>query len=133
MTAEADLARRYFQSWNTREMTALEEILTPDHRFNGVIRGLEATGAGAFTDILQGYLKVFPDIRFEVEHLFGTDGWAAARVWHRGTHLGEGWPLPPLGRTYEVPIHHHLRMVDGRIAEAWEQWDRVAVREQLSG
>lgn len=132
MPTEVETAQRYFQSWNERDMDALEAVLALDHRFNGVIRGRESTGAGAFRGIIEGYFKVFPDIQFEIEHIFGSNGWAAARVWHRGTHLGEGWPLPPLGKKYELPVHHHLRIVDGKVAEAFEQWDRTAVREMLA-
>ena len=59
------------------------------------------------------------------------DGFVGARVPRRGRHRGEGWPIPPTGRQAEFEVHLHARIQDGKIAEAWKQWDRAAVREPL--
>ncbi|MGD9932160.1 MAG: ester cyclase [Dehalococcoidia bacterium] len=138
MITEPDVAntavlRRYFEICNAHDYDAFADVLTQGHVFRGVLQGLEQFGAEAFMDVFRGYVKVFPDMRMEVEHLFAGQGYGAARVIHRGTHLGEGWPVPPTGRRVEFPLHLHARFEDGRIAEVWEQWDRTAVRAQLTG
>ncbi len=131
--ANAALLHRYFEICNAHDYDAFAEVLTPNHVFRGVIQGLEQFGAGTFMDVFRGYVKVFPDMRIEVQHLFAGQGYGAARVIHRGTHLGEGWPVPPSGRQVEFPLHLHARFEGNLIAEVWEQWDRRAVRAQLTG
>jgi predicted ester cyclase len=49
-----------------------------------------------------------------------------------GTHRGEVLDLPPTGRAVRVSEMVFFRINDGRIVEAWEEWDEHGMRRQLA-
>lgn len=124
------LVERYIAAMNAHDYDTVVSLLTPDHVFHGVLS--DEHGAESFRQVIARYHSVFPDQRMTVEHIFAGDEFVGARVRHQGTHEGEGWPIPPTGRRAEFPVHLHVRVEDGKLAEVWEQWDRAAVREQLT-
>lgn len=54
-----------------------------------------------------------------------------ARFTVRGRHTGEYQGFPPSGRSFEVSGQVTLRFRDGKIAEAWFNWDLQGALEQL--
>jgi predicted ester cyclase len=129
---DIEVFRSYIQAMNERDYDGLGSVLTDDHRFNGVIVGNEKEGLDAFRGVLRQYTTYFPDVRMEIVHVFSGQGFVGARVVHSGTFNGDPAPDSKYnGKACSFPLHVHARMRDGKIAEVWEQWDRLALNEQL--
>ena len=73
----------------------------------------------------------FPDFRFEVADLIAEGDKVVARVPFTGTHRGQLMDIAPTGRTVRVGEILILRIADGKIAEAWEEYDELEMRRQL--
>lgn len=73
----------------------------------------------------------FEDLEIAVEMLLAEDDLAAGHFVARGTHTGFFAGVPPTGRSWRAAWTGVFRVGDGRIAEAWVTWDKLALLEQL--
>jgi predicted ester cyclase len=80
---------------------------------------------------LRGELETFPDAHESLEDLVAEGDRVAARHRFRGTQRGALGPYPPSGRRLEATYLAIYRVEDGRIAEAWAEWDNLAGLAQL--
>ena len=55
-----------------------------------------------------------------------------ARMPFTGTHTGQVLDLPPTGRPVQVSEIVIFRIADGKIIEAWEEYDEQGMRRQLA-
>ena len=49
----------------------------------------------------------------------------------RGTHTGEFLGVPASNRKMTLPITEIFRIADGQFVEAWDQYDRMTVMQQI--
>jgi predicted ester cyclase len=77
------------------------------------------------------YRAAFPDVRMIVDDVIASDEKVVLR-WHsEGTHRGELAGLAPTGvhgSTTGISID---RWQDGKIVEAWAEWDNMGLARQL--
>jgi predicted ester cyclase len=55
----------------------------------------------------------------------------AVRWTVQGSHLGELLGIPPTGKPVRFSGISIYRLAAGKIAEQWEQWDRLPLLQQL--
>jgi predicted ester cyclase len=72
------------------------------------------------------FRSAFPDAKVTAE-----GDLVSAHLTGRGTHLGTFQGCPPTGREWTATCTAIYRVVDGRIAKAWINWDWLTVMEQL--
>ncbi len=77
------------------------------------------------------FRSAFPDTRVTAEHALADGDLVAVHLTGRGTHLGTFQGCPPTGREWTATCTAIYRVEAGRIAEAWVNWDWLAVMEQL--
>jgi steroid delta-isomerase-like uncharacterized protein len=126
------IARRLIeQFWNSRDLSVLDELLRPSGLVC-VYGGENIVGsAEQWKGWLGAWMAAFPDLHFVVEDLIAEDDKVVIRMTFRGTHLGEFWDTPATGRMIEVSEMLILRIVDGKIVEAWEEYNELGQRRQM--
>ena len=90
------------------------------------LRGRETWLAGAAL-----IKRAFPDLRAEIEDIFGSGDRVAARLRFRGRHEGEYLGHPPTGRAIEYVSHEFYRVAEGLIAEGWICSDTATLFGQI--
>jgi steroid delta-isomerase-like uncharacterized protein len=129
------LMRRWFQEvWNEGRIQTVHELLSPDAVARGQ-RGAEAEirGPEEFVKFVEEIRGAFPDIKVEVEDIFGADDKVVPRWSAIMTHTGDALGLPPSGRTVRSRGITIARIVDGKIVEGWDNWDQLGMLEQIGG
>ncbi|SFV12918.1 ester cyclase [Pseudoduganella namucuonensis] len=116
----------YEQCFNHGSLELLNELLTEDFVASPGNRGRAEFAAGVAA-IRAG----FPDVRFELEEVFGEDERLAVRWTFQATHAGAFNGTPATGRrvTQTGNVLYHFR--GGRIARAWVQVDRLGLLQQI--
>ena len=79
----------------------------------------------------QAFRNAFPDAQVTANVVVAEGDLVSAHVTGRGTHLGTFQGCPPTGREWSATCTAIYRVESGRIAEAWVNWDWLAVMEQL--
>ncbi len=77
------------------------------------------------------YRQAFPDLRLIIDDVIAADDNVVVR-WHaEGTHRGELEGLAPTGTRASVTGIGIGRWEDGKLVEAWTEWDNLGLARQL--
>ncbi|HEY9285408.1 MAG TPA: ester cyclase [Pyrinomonadaceae bacterium] len=127
------LVRRWFEEvWNRGRAEAIDELFAED----GVAHGLAGDasplrGAAGFKPFFHSFREAFPDIEVVVEDVIAEGDKLAARCSVRATHGGDTLGFRATGRPIEITGTTFARVRDGKIVEAWNNFDFMALFQQL--
>lgn len=126
------LMRRWYREvWRESNDKTIRELNSPDARLRGQNGpDQEIRGAEGFIAFAERIRKAFPDTEVSVEDIFASDDKVAVRWVATGTHSGDGFG-PPSGSRIRVSGITIARIVNGKIVEGWDNWDRLGMLEQV--
>ena len=88
-------------------------------------------GPEVFKRLVGMYRAAFPDVRIVVDDAIAADDKVVLR-WHaEGTHRGELAGLAPTGVRVSVTGISIDHWRDGKVVEAWAEWDNLGMARQL--
>jgi steroid delta-isomerase-like uncharacterized protein len=116
--------------WNGKQLDRAEEVVASDFIDHAPLPG-QAPGLEGAKRKWAMYLTAIPDLRVTTEDLVAEGDKVAVRRSYEGTHQGELLGIPATGKQLQVGSISIFRLVDGKIAENWEQLDRLALLQQL--
>jgi steroid delta-isomerase-like uncharacterized protein len=119
--------------WNQGKASAIDRLLASDTIVHGIVgkNGEVVRGPEGFKEFHSSFLKAFPDIKVEVVDTVVAGEKMAARCLVHGTHTGEGLGFKPTGKQAEFTGMCIARMQDGKIVEAWNNFDFLTLYKQL--
>lgn len=123
---KAVVRRFYERAVNQQNLNAVEDLLTPDFVHNG-----EQRGSAGQRQVVAGMLAAFPDLHVTVDAIIAEGDDVAARCTWSGTQHGVFLGVAPTSRVVTFQAIALLRLVDGRIAQAWENEDDLGLLRQL--
>ena len=129
LSAVEDFACRYAEAWCSQDAARVAAFFAP----NGSLRvndAAPAVGRAAITEVAQGFMTTFPDMRVLMDGL-DADGDRYIFRWTLvGTNTGPGGT----GRAVRISGFESWRMSDnGLIAESQGHFDSEAYQRQLEG
>lgn len=127
----ANYQRVWVDGLNRGDVSGADVAFAPDCvvHFTGVPEPLR--GLDALKQHVAGFLTAFPDLRLTIDESL-VDGDRVAHRFHAtGTHTGPLGPVPPTGRRIEIDALIVDHVVNGRVAERWEQIDQSRMLQQL--
>lgn len=127
-TANMTILRRAFECWNERDFSAIAELF-PDCIYHSPATG-ELRGE-AYRSFFASLLNAFPDGRLTVLDQVAEDDKAVARWSFIGTHKAPLMGIAPTGKRVAMTGISITRIVNGKIVEAWEEWDSLGMMQQL--
>jgi steroid delta-isomerase-like uncharacterized protein len=116
--------------WNGKQLDRAEEVVASDFIDHAPLPG-QAPGLEGAKRKWAMYLTAIPDLRVTIEDLVAEGDKVAVRRSYEGTHQGELLGIPATDKQLQVGSISIFRLVDGKIAENWEQLDRLALLQQL--
>ena len=108
-----------------------DEIIAPNYisyePTSGEVRGIEGAKQFAAT-----YREAFPDLQNTIEDMVAEGDKVVVRFRARGTHQGETEAFgPPTGKRMEITGITIKRSFDGKVVEAWTNFDALGMMQQL--
>jgi steroid delta-isomerase-like uncharacterized protein len=133
--SEDTLLHEWFeQVWNQGREEAIDRLFSEE----GVAHGLSSEtgeavrGPEAFKPFFRQFKSAFPDLRVDVVDTVREGDKIAARCEVRGTHTGDGLGIPPTQKPVSFTGILIARIRDGKIVEAWNNFDFQALDRQLA-
>jgi steroid delta-isomerase-like uncharacterized protein len=126
-----DYQRKWVEALNRGDATGVDESFGPDcviHITGSPVPDLNRDG---FKQMMSGFFAAFPDLHFTMCDQIVAGDKVAIRWFAEGTNSGPLGAAPPTGKRVRIEGILFDRVVEGRVAERWEQWDQPAMLRQL--
>ena len=128
------LIDRWFEEvWNKGRSAAVDEMFAED----GIAHGLADNssnplrGPQGFKEFHAKFREAFPDIVVTVEDTVCEGDKIAARCSVRGKHSGDSLGFAATHNSVEITGIAIVRVKDGKIVEAWNNFDFMTLYKQL--
>lgn len=127
----AQFAHRWFEEvWNKKRPEAVDEMLAEDGVGYGLPGG-EIRGPAAFKEYQSALISAYPDLKVIVEDTVVEGDKVAARCHVTGVHQGHGLGLAPSNQPVDFTGIVLLRVKDGKIVEAWNEFNFMEMYQQV--
>jgi len=134
MSNATAITYRWFEEvWNQGREETIDELCAPDITGDGLGEGgTPIKGAEGFKVFWRNLRDAFPDSKVTIEDTVTQGDKCVVRLTFRGTHTGKGGlGLAPSARQVAISGMIMLRIVDGKIHEAWNSWDQLGLLQQI--
>lgn len=136
MSAIRQTAQQFFDACETgKGWEECARYCTPGATFAAQAQVLEGVSTlQAYTEWMKGLFTPMPDGNYEVRS-FAVDEDrrnVMAYAVFRGTHSGEGGPVPPAGRRVESDYVYIMEFESGKIRHMTKVWNDAAALKQLA-
>ena len=127
------VVRRWFEEvWNQGREATIDELFPA----GGVAHGLgdseaDVRGPAQFKPFVANIRGGIPNTRIQVDDILAEGDSVAVRITLKGTHTGRGLGVPPTAREVSIQGIIILRIVDGKIEEAWNSYDQLGLLRQI--
>jgi steroid delta-isomerase-like uncharacterized protein len=135
VSAIKETAQLFFESCETgKGWEGCQSYCHPNATFSaqaGALAGVETLQA--YTDWMKGMCTLIPDGRYEVKSFAVDEGRnnVAAYGIFRGTHTGEGGPVPPTGKALAADYVYVMQFDGGKIKHMTKIWNDAVSLKQL--
>jgi steroid delta-isomerase-like uncharacterized protein len=128
------LTERWFEEvWNKGRADAIREMVTEDLVIHGLsdAKGEAVKGVQAFDEFHTQFRNAFPNIQITIEDLIAEGDKVAARCSVRAKHTGDSLGLAPTHAEVDFSGIAIVRISNGKIVEAWNNFDFLKMNRQL--
>ena len=128
------LIRRWFEEvWNQGRADAIPEMFAEDGIAHGLSDDVNAPlkGPGGFLPFHAQFREAFPNIEVVVEDQIAEGDKVATRCSVRGKHAGDSLGFTATQLPVEFTGVTITRIKDGKIVEAWNNFDFMKMYRQL--
>ena len=132
--ANKQLIQRWFEEvWNKGRADAIDEMIAEDCVIHGLgdATGQAVTGPAEFKTFHATFREAFPDITVSVEDIVSEGDKVSARCSVYGKHTGDSLGFKASQAPVEFTGMVIVRVRDGRIAEAWNNFDFMRMYKQI--
>ena len=130
----ASLIRRWFEEvWNKGREEAIDELFDEEGVAHGLAdeTGAALRGPAGFKPFHRKFREAFPEIEVVVEETVSEGDKVAARCTVRGRHRGDTLGFKATDSPVEFTGMAFVRVRDGKIVEAWNNFDFMSMFQQL--
>jgi steroid delta-isomerase-like uncharacterized protein len=123
----AFVVRSWFEEvWNKGRADLIPLYLSPLAQHHGFDEaGAAGVGIEGFRPFYERLRAAVPDIHFIVHEISENGSLVASRWSATGTHSGDHLGPKASNRTISVSGMSFVHLEDGKIVEAWNEWDRL--------
>ena len=125
------LVRKFFEeAWGKGNLAAVAEFMATDYVAHHVPSGLPP-GAEGLKQLIAAYRTAFPDLKSNLNDIFGKGDRVAFRWSVSGTHLGDWFGVSPTGDHVATTGITIFRIDGGKVVEGWTSIDLNPSEEEL--
>ena len=118
------LNKWFNEVWNNGNESAIDELMTKEAYAHGIPAPDQVKGPEGFKQFFHDFRNQFHDIKIDVDDVVSQDDIESARTVVHAVHTATGKNV-----TFEGICM--ARIEDGKIAEAWNNYDFLSLHQQL--
>lgn len=126
------VVRRYVEAFLMEgDFSHADELVTPDFSIDRSAVPEAIAGAEGLSKQMAMLKQAFPDLDLQVADMFAEGDKVAVRFIAPGTHRGEFVGIPATGKKVMWKGIVIYRVENGKVAEAWANWDDVGLMQSI--
>jgi steroid delta-isomerase-like uncharacterized protein len=123
------VARKFLQMFELGDPSIADEIVAIDYLNRDALdSNVGREGVKAFVNTFR---NAMPDAKVSVTYQVAEGDMVASRYTWSGTHQGEIFGVPATGGKVSWTQMTTFRIANGKIREAWANWDQWGLMQQL--
>ncbi len=132
MSGEGNKAvvRLAVEAYNQGNLAVIDELYTPDFVYHNpnfpTVQSRED-----YKQWLTQFAAAFTDVHLSVEEMLAKEDSVAYRATLRSIHSGSWGGEAPTGKPHTLSLMTFYRLIDGKIAEAWQISDVLGGLQQI--
>ena len=130
-----EVARAFFDACETgKGWDGCQQFCTPEATFSAQAEPLDDVHTlEQYTDWMKGLLTILSDAGYELKSFAADEGRGNVMAYgvFRGTHTGEGGPLPPTGKSAQADYVYVMEFEGDRIRHMTKIWNSGITLKQL--
>src|ERR1700722_7429271 len=133
MARNSELIRRWFEEvWNQGREATIDELCSQDAVGHGqTLDGTDIVGPEPFRQFWKNFRSAFTAIHIEIERTIEEGEMVLAQWTLTMQHTGPFLGIESTGNRITARGMRIERLGGGKILEAWDNWDQLAVMAQL--
>jgi steroid delta-isomerase-like uncharacterized protein len=128
---KALLQRWFAEVWNGGRRETIDELFAEDGLAHGLGDEGAVSGPEEFKEFHARFRGAFPDIVVTIEDLIAEGDKVVARCTVHGKHTGDNLGFAPTHSPVEFSGIAIVKVRDGKIVEAWNNFDFMRMNRQL--
>jgi steroid delta-isomerase-like uncharacterized protein len=125
------VVRRTFDAFSTGDTSGAEDLIATDAVAHDPAQPEEAHGPEGFKETIELYRGAFSDLEFTIDEMFSDGEMVCTRWSTKATHDGDLMGISATGNQITGSGISIDRVVDGKVAESWVQWDNMGLLQQI--
>ncbi|WP_171125134.1 MULTISPECIES: ester cyclase [unclassified Ruegeria] len=122
--SHAEVLREWYSEvWENGNTDAIDQYFAPEAMAEGLIPEMQV-GADEFRDLVMAFRHILGDIQVNIPKIIEDGDWVSAILHVSTTRADNGAPLQATGSMIG-------RIKNGRVVEAYNQFDFISLFEQL--
>jgi steroid delta-isomerase-like uncharacterized protein len=133
MAKNSELIRQWFEEvWNQGREATIDDLCAKEAVGHGQTHdGSDIVGPGHFKQFWRAFRAAFTSVQVEIHRTVEEGEMVIARWTLTAQHTGPFLGLAPTGKRITATGMSMMHFADGKIVEAWDNWDQLAVMVQL--
>jgi steroid delta-isomerase-like uncharacterized protein len=133
MAKNSELIRQWFEEvWNLGREATIDDLCAKQAIGHGQTHdGSDIVGPGHFKQFWRAFRSAFTSVHVEIHRTIEEDDMVIAQWTLTAQHTGQFLGLTPTGKQITATGMSLMHFEDGKIVEAWDNWDQLAVMVQL--
>jgi steroid delta-isomerase-like uncharacterized protein len=124
------IIRRWVDGLNRKDFTVVDELISEDYVYH-VPDGPEIKGPQGLKQMFTGTVAAFPDSHYTIDDMVAEGNIVALRMTLKATNKGDYMGIPATGKNITLQLAFFYRLSGGKIVEALQFMDSLAMFQQL--
>lgn len=126
------IIRAAFAAWNAHDVDRYAELLDVGYVEETHTRPIPVRGREAARAAMREYLRVLPDLHFDLDVMITSGDQVFTRWLVTGTYRGESMSSLPFGRQFEEYGCTLSKLGKGGIVHVWHYWETDRVLQHVA-
>ena len=132
MQDNKEVVREFIDAANRQDWRRFDELVSPKFvRHSSTFGQGQITTRAQLRQYLSAEFETFPDAHEHINFLVGEGDMVVAHSHCHATQKGPMGKLPASGKTLSADFISIYRVANGKIVEAWAEWDALSGLIQL--
>lgn len=124
------IVRKFYKMFELGDTDLADEVVAADYVNHNALPG-QTLGIEGVKEFATSLKNAFPDIQFNIADQIAERDRVVSRYTVSGKHQGELFGVPATGKQVKWTATATMTVANGKIQEAWLNWDQWGLMQQL--